>query len=197
MNWPSFLVGTVFGFLLAVVTHSAHGQPFDQQVPADIEAYAVVGSTEGWTGKAEWHGRPDGDTFRVGGRKIRLWTVDAPELDQRCENSIGRGYDCGAETLHQLREWIGTNTVSCLGVDRSFDRTVARCTVRGYSINIWLLQNGLAVIDPRFFKGEYAREHGWRYVAAQDFAAAHKRGLWAGRFQPPWEWRAERRYNPR
>jgi endonuclease YncB( thermonuclease family) len=38
----------------------------------------------------------DGDTLEVGGRKVRLFGIDAPELDQTCD-AEGQLWACGAE----------------------------------------------------------------------------------------------------
>jgi endonuclease YncB( thermonuclease family) len=48
-------------------------------------------------------------------------------------------------------------------------------------INEWRVPQGLA-----------SRQHSCDYVAAEDEARGARRGMWAGAFDPPWEWRHRR-----
>jgi len=61
----------------------------------------------------------DGDTLVVGDRKVRLFGIDAPELDQTCERS-GRTWACGAAAKQMLAGLLSAGPVSCLvrDVDR-------------------------------------------------------------------------------
>ena len=58
----------------------------------------------------------DGDTFRIGRQKIRVWGIDAPD-DER------KPYGTRA-----LRQVLGAQTLTCRPVGASHDRIVARCT---------------------------------------------------------------------
>lgn len=40
----------------------------------------------------------DGDSLRVGDNRIRLFGIDAPEIDQVCDKPSGR-WDCGKRRL--------------------------------------------------------------------------------------------------
>jgi endonuclease YncB( thermonuclease family) len=80
-----------------------------------------------------------------------------------------------------LQDLIGRRTVTCdeRDVDR-YGRIVGRCLVGGLDINEWLVAQGLALAYWR-----YSRD----YVAAEDEVRVAGRGMWAGTFEPPWEWR--------
>src|SRR4051812_13529181 len=54
----------------------------------------------------------DGDTINVGGTKIRLHGIDAPESRQACERE-GRSYLCGDRATQALQELLRGHTVRC------------------------------------------------------------------------------------
>jgi endonuclease YncB( thermonuclease family) len=128
----------------------------------------------------------DGDTLVLDGRTIRLWGVDAPEGRQTCFDARGAGYRCGDLARNRLRDLIGTRPVSCQARDRDrYDRTVAQCRVAGIDLGEALVREGLAVEYRQFSRGAYS--------GAEAAARQTKRGIWAGRFEAPAEWRAEDR----
>jgi endonuclease YncB( thermonuclease family) len=126
----------------------------------------------------------DGDTIEVHGQRIRLHGIDAPESSQTCLDATGRNWRCGQRAALALQDLIGRRTVTCdkRGVDR-YGRTISRCLVGDIDINAWLVAQGLALAYRR-----YSHD----YLAAEDNARAAKRGMWAGTFEPPWEWRSRR-----
>lgn len=118
----------------------------------------------------------DGDSIVVGGERIRLLGIDAPELDQTCQRD-GRDYACGRESRRALAESIGSAPVTCTGSERDrYDRLLARCSVRQTDLGRVQVAAGWA-----FAYGDYAREEA---IARQE-----KRGLWAGTFDRPRDWR--------
>lgn len=130
----------------------------------------------------------DGDTLDLGGVRVRLYGIDAPESSQTCTDARGQTYRCGAEAANRLAAFLGQRTVSCEVHDTDrYGRKVAVCSVGGQSVNEWLVGNGLAVAYV-----EYSRE----YVAAEQAARAAKMGIWAGTFQMPWEFRANPKNPP-
>ena len=44
----------------------------------------------------------DGDTNEIAGRRIRIFGIDAPEVDQTCERGGGGTWYCGAEATRLL-----------------------------------------------------------------------------------------------
>ena len=127
----------------------------------------------------------DGDTLEMRGRRIRLHGIDAPEGAQLCEDSSGNRYRCGQGAALALADKIRYRTVSCQarGSDR-YGRTIGLCEVGGEDLNGWLVSEGLAVAYLRY---------SLLYLPRELVARLNSRGLWAGKFVRPEEWRAQKR----
>ena len=125
----------------------------------------------------------DGDTVEIHGQRIRLHGIDAPESCQTCEDASGRTWRCGQRTALALQDLIGRRTVSCQqrDIDR-YGRIVAQCRQGATDIGEWLVGQGLALAYRKYSKA---------YVAAEETASAARRGVWAGSFAAPWDWRRE------
>ena len=124
----------------------------------------------------------DGDTIEIHGQRIRLFGIDAPEGGQLCDDAQGKAYRCGQAAALALADKIGSATVQCEPRDTDrYKRAVAICRAGELELNRWLVSEGLAI--------EYQKYSGGRYRDAEDDAKAAKRGLWAGTFEWPWEWR--------
>jgi endonuclease YncB( thermonuclease family) len=125
----------------------------------------------------------DADTIEIHGERIRLYGIDAPESCQTCIDASGRTCRCGQRAALALQNLIGRRTVSCQqrDVDR-YGRIVAQCQQGDIDIGEWLVGQGLALAYRRYSKA---------YVAAEETASAAKRGVWAGSFTAPWDWRRE------
>jgi len=123
----------------------------------------------------------DGDTLEIHGERVRLWGVDAPESRQTCGDPVWR---CGQRAANELALWIGQRTVTCEPQGKSYNRIVAVCSVGGTDIAAWLVTQGWALDDARYSGGAYADE--------QATARAAGRGVWAGEFEMPWDFRRKR-----
>ena len=130
----------------------------------------------------------DGDTIEIRGKRIRLHGIDAPESRQLCEDAGGRSYRCGQAAALFLADALGADTVRCDGrdVDR-WDRIIAECFARvggidEVNVNEMMVHSGHALAYRRYTND---------YINAEERAKAEGRGVWAGVFQPPWEWRLE------
>ncbi|WP_246696818.1 thermonuclease family protein [Methylobacterium planeticum] len=123
----------------------------------------------------------DGDTIELHGSRIRLYGIDAPETAQNCENAAGHAYPCGRDAAHALAEQIGSNPVTCepLKAPKS-ERVVAVCRVGHEDLSAWMAAHGHAVAD---------RRTSATYVRQESKAWAMRRGLWAGIFVDPADWR--------
>jgi endonuclease YncB( thermonuclease family) len=121
----------------------------------------------------------DGDSLFVGGDRIRLIGLDAPELDQTCWRETGEEWSCGRDSRNLMAELLARGSISCLtaGADR-FGRFLATCAIGGEDIGAAIVSAGLAV----------ARD---RYAAEERAARNARRGLWSGRFTDPRTWRDE------
>jgi len=137
----------------------------------------------------------DGNTVEIEETRIRLLGIDAPELNQECALN-GLPYACGLHAYVQLIAIVaGQGRILCVVTQGpGDDRGWGRCGIpnervsdfrAGYpTFNELMVRSGWALAD---------RTRGTDYVAAEDEARAAKRGLWAGEFVPPSEWRNGKR----
>lgn len=125
----------------------------------------------------------DGDSFRLGDIRYRLHGIDAPELHQDCDDAKGNKWPCGIRARSELRRLIGTHPLECkaITVDR-FGRVVATCHAGGKDLAEEMVRSGYATI---FTRSGFTSP----YEAAQHEARNDKRGIWAGNFDVPSEWR--------
>ena len=125
-----------------------------------------------------------GDTLAIGADVIRLYGVDAPEPRQACERD-GVAWRCGAEATGTLRGIIGARPVRCAEWDRDrYGRIVSVCHVGDVDLGAMMAATGMALAYRKFSEA---------YVEREAAAEAAGRGLWAGRFTAPWEWRRGKR----
>ena len=123
----------------------------------------------------------DGDTLEIDGTRIRLHGIDAPETRQTCQRDE-IDWLCGQEASKALRDYVGGADLRCerLDTDR-YGRMVAKCfTPNGNDIGEWMVRNGWALAYQQYSKD---------YVGKEAEAKAAERGLWAGEFVEPWNWR--------
>ena len=127
----------------------------------------------------------DGDTIEIRGERVRLDAIDAPESSQLCLDAAGKRYRCGQKSAFALAEMIGRLVVSCepKGRDR-YKRTIAVCFKSSTNLNAWMVAQGWAVAF---------RKYGIDYIAQEDDARIARRGIWAGSFEMPWDWRARKK----
>lgn len=121
----------------------------------------------------------DGDSLFVGRDEVRLKGIDAPEGRQTCTRE-GAPWDCGNAARDALRRLIGNDAVSCRVAERDkHGRLLAYCTAGGRDLNSGMVSSGFAVAY-----GGFEREQGE--------ARRGRRGVWAGEFENPRDWRHER-----
>lgn len=126
----------------------------------------------------------DGDTLHVGGARIRISGVDAPELSQRCGTGEQK-VRCGAMAADWLRTRIQGRTVVCQVVDTDrYGRSVAVCKADGQDIGAALVDSGWATAY---------RRYSLAYVAQENRARSARRGIWALGFETPADYRRDRR----
>jgi len=118
----------------------------------------------------------DGDTITVKGERLRLRGIDAPEFSQTCLRD-GVSYACGRESTRSLGVLVRSGALACDGWERDkFDRLLVVCRAGDVDINRRQVENGWAVAY-----GDYAD--------AESSARQAKRGLWAGEFERPRDFR--------
>jgi endonuclease YncB( thermonuclease family) len=120
----------------------------------------------------------DGDTLHLGSDRVRFLGLDAPELNQTCTDAGGDSWPCGRESSDRLRALIGNRSVACTTEGRDkYGRYLGRCSVGGKDLGAILVSEGLAIASFPDYGPEEAS------------AKREKRGLWAGRFDTPRQWR--------
>jgi endonuclease YncB( thermonuclease family) len=149
---------------------------------ADIAFPALAFSSQPIVGKASVI---DGDTIEIHGKRIRLHGIDAPEGRQPCKDATGKSYRCGQRAAFALADKIKSQTVHCdpNGKDR-YRRVIAVCRLGAINLNGWMVSQGWAIAY-RYYSKEF--------VSQEDEARKAKRGMWAGRFMRPYEWRKSQR----
>ena len=122
----------------------------------------------------------DGDTLRIGDTRIRLIGLDAVELDQTCTDGAGVKWDCGRDARAFLGRLSDKATATCAsaGHDR-YRRVLAHCRADDADLGEQIVKAGWAVAE-------------LEYGIALAEARLNRRGIWAGTFDDPAKWRAER-----
>jgi endonuclease YncB( thermonuclease family) len=123
----------------------------------------------------------DGDTIEIHGERIRLVSIDAPESRQPCFDRQGRAWRCGQQAALALSDFIASRPVTCRsqGKDR-YRRILGDCSIANVSLSGWMIENGWAV--PYYDRNS-------SHAAGADRAKIARRGIWAGTFELPNDWR--------
>jgi endonuclease YncB( thermonuclease family) len=123
----------------------------------------------------------DADTLDIGGERVRLYGLDAPEIGQPCELA-GQVIDCGTWVAGLVRAEFEGQRARCTtrDIDR-FGRQVATCDVAGRDMGAVIVSAGWAVAYRRFSD---------LYDLDEKAAAVAGRGVWAARFETPEAYRA-------
>lgn len=132
----------------------------------------------------------DGDTFWIGEMPMRLWGVDAPELNQICRGAN----DCGDTAREDLARLVSGALVRCDQemssggrIVESFGRPLVRCEVRRgeeapFDLGEQMISSGRAArykndaayypdVQERFALGCTLRPHVWRSRRPADVEA--------------------------
>ena len=129
-------------------------------------------------------GRPrivDGDTIVIDNAVIRLHGIDAPENGQYCLDAAGGDYRCGEAATKMLTNLIAGSSIRCSGAEQDrYHRLIAICRRGDREINREMVRSGWARAYTRY-SSDYAGE--------ELDAAQARRGLWAGSFEAPWDFR--------
>ena len=122
----------------------------------------------------------DGDTLDLGGERIRLFGIDAPERGQSCGPRA-----CGTTATEALADILSAGPVRCTPVSTDrYGRTVARCRAGRLDVNREMVRRGMAWAY---------RQYSEDYVPAEKAAKKARVGIWKYRSQPAWEYRRETR----
>lgn len=123
----------------------------------------------------------DGDTLNVGGMRVRLYGIDAPETAQTCRTHEGSVWACGAWVTEVVRNRFENRIASCAPRDTDrYGRLVAACEADGEDIAGLLVANGLAFAY---------RRYSLAYTGLEQLAAARRVGLHDSIVQSPERYR--------
>ena len=128
----------------------------------------------------------DGDTLKIGDVRMRLRGIDAPEINQFCQDERDVRWSCGARARDALLAFVGQGDLACVddGVDK-YRRMLTHCSAHAIDdIGAALVTAGWAINLDNRGDGYYLRE--------QEEAKREKRGIWRGAFQQPAAWRASK-----
>lgn len=122
----------------------------------------------------------DGDSLIVAGQKVRLFGIDAPELNQTCQRD-GETWACGQAAKEQLSALVASVQVQCkrLSTD-SYGRAVSACQAGAEDLNRVMVENGWATAY---------REYSLDYADVELQAKRYGLGIWSGTFQMPADFR--------
>lgn len=123
----------------------------------------------------------EGDLVSVSGQDIRLFGIDAPDKEQRCKNVRGVEYDCFELSRTALERLIGGQPVDCTLKPSPPTQKLGVCTGGGRDLAALMVLTGYALAY---------RPVADDYAAEEVRAMSYRRGLWAGRVEPPWLWRS-------
>jgi endonuclease YncB( thermonuclease family) len=142
-----------------------------------IAAAALENSGFGATERTGQAQAIDGDSLRLNGVEMRLKGLDSPEYAQTCTDASGQGTACGKTARQALVEQLRHGDVTCRESEKDrYGRALVTCTHAGQDIGAELVRAGHAVAY-----GAYERE--------EAEARAARRGVWAGSFERPADWR--------
>ena len=108
-------------------------------------------------------------------------------LGQSGHRQRGRGvaWLCGAAATKALRNLIGGAQVTCIQRDKDrYGRIVAVCHANSVDLNAAMVLSGMALAY---------RKYSDDYTGQEAAAKTAGRGLWAGQFVAPWDWRRGKR----
>ena len=159
----------IIATLVAVLALPAHADVSGPECVTDGDTLVVNGKRQ--------------RTRCVGGTRVRLFGIDAPELKQKCRHPSGREFLCGRAAASFLLEYVRGRAVECKGnsVDR-YGRLIAVCFVGGKDLNALMVGEGWALAY---------RDYSEKYVPQENAAREARKGVWAMEFVPPWEWRGK------
>jgi endonuclease YncB( thermonuclease family) len=174
----SFPIFLFFAFVVAALLVYAYGliQQRTNESPSGVEQPSPRSALKGPVKVV------DGDTIDIGGVRVRLFGIDAPERSQPCFRD-GHVWACGQTARKELAALLYTDT-RCFPLERDmYGRIVAQCFLgNGTDIQSWMVSHGWALAYSRY-------SH--RYEPEQAKAKAGGLGIHGAQMAAPEAWRAK------
>lgn len=173
-SWTSYTtrksvaIALVGGFLSCLAGHGPTGAALAASSPGSLSGEARV---------------IDGDTLDLGGQRVRLEGIDAPETGQTCAGGWLGTWDCGMAATKALRKLVDAHSVTCerRGTDK-YGRMLGICFADGVDINQRMVRSGHAWAFVKYSS---------TYVAEEAAARAERLGVFAAENSPPWVYRTQ------
>jgi len=128
----------------------------------------------------------DADTLQVGGVRVRLWGIQAPERREYCIRKGQAGFRCDDVGRERLRALVASG-VECeaKGGGDPYGRTIALCrTADGRDVGREMVASGYAMAYRRFSRD---------YVADEAAARSAGQGWWSCSITAPERWERAKR----
>ncbi len=121
-------------------------------------------------------------TFSMGQMRLKLYGIDAPDVNQPCVNKRNEHYACGRMAKKKLEKLLLNKNVMCQLIQPiGANYYAATCKIQGYDIGATMVSVGWAVAD---------RKVSAVYIPYEQQAHQANQGLWSGKFVAPWDFRA-------
>jgi endonuclease YncB( thermonuclease family) len=173
MKWQRFFRAVGISLILLAMIGAAWAY---SKFTQNIETIQPAGTEKIWAA--------DGDSFNIGTRGFRLQGIDAPELNQICQDEAGRDWACGKAAHGALVLLLAQPGLSCQAeYSDQYKRALATCSSTG-TADIAAAQVAAGSAISNEFNGirDYGKE--------EDSARKAKIGIWRGEFIDPKQWRA-------
>ncbi len=126
----------------------------------------------------------DGDTIDVGGIRVRLEGIDAPERGQRCSHQWWGTWPAGKRASKALKRMIDGRSVTCRSRGRgSYGRMLGVCSAGGLELNAEMVKRGHAWAFVKYSQS---------YVSQERVAKTARKGIWQSSCRPAWLYREAR-----
>jgi len=169
--------GLFLGLTLASPPHRAQAQQAGGAggVPFTVEGMEAAATS--------------GDAVVVDDLPVQLIGIAAPVPGQMCRNRYGRLYDCFATSRAVLANLVKDRRVVCRVVYvNSAGENIGHCSI-GIDLSKAMVVRGWAFAR-RGLTHDYKR--------METYAQMHRRGMWSGHVERPWQWQArQQRDQPR
>jgi endonuclease YncB( thermonuclease family) len=121
------------------------------------------------------------DTYRVDGRAVQLWGVEAPAANAICYSNSGRPWACGREALAAVTTYLKTRQLRCEYAQRTPDVIAWSCLTQPHNANLadWLVSHGWAKEVPGESYGGYR--------GSQKRAQDARLGIWKTGLDTHWK----------